>query len=161
MPAAYGNYCDVSLRPADAREFPWLDPRSADPVFYNGSWYPSAENAFQASRFRDPAMQRKIAKMEPASAAYAGAASRDSAPDDGAEAIRSMYRVMASKFSTPDMRGKLLSTGTRPIVIRNLRHDNLWGTCACRRCRHGGDNRLGIVLEKLRADLAASLPREE
>ena len=147
------RYRDGSLRPAEPKEFPWLDPRSADPVFYDGRWYPSAENAFQAARFGDRRMKSKIARMEPASAAYTGAVSRHSMPDDGPEAIRAMYRVMLSKFSDPAMRDRLLSTGMRPLTIRNARHDNLWGTCTCRKCRHGGEDRLGIILEKLRSDL--------
>lgn len=153
MPDIEIQYCDMSLRVAEPKEFPWLDPRSADPVFYNDRWYPSAENAFQASRFSSPRMKSKISRMGPASAAYTGAVSRYSAPDDGPDAIRMMYKIMLSKFKEPAMREKLLATGTRPIEIRNARHDNLWGSCACWKCRHGGENRLGIILEKLRSDL--------
>ena len=155
MLAECRGYFDPSLKAAATMEFPWLDQRSADPVYYGGQWYPSAENACPASRVADASMTKMLSRMEPASAAYAGAVSRAAAPDDGRDAIRAMYRIMASKFSEPDMRQKLLSTGRRPIRIRNARHDNLWGECACKRCRGLGQNRLGTILEILRADLSA------
>lgn len=154
MRKGYENCCDPSLRIAATSEFPWLDQRSADPVCYAGRWYPSAENAFQASRFGNGALRLRISHMAPASAAYAGASYRQASPDDGPDAIRTMYRVMESKFSDSAMRERLLGTGLRPIVISNMRHDNLWGTCGCRKCRGRGQNRLGIILEALRADLS-------
>lgn len=147
------DYCDFSQPAVVPVEFPWLDRRSADPVFYGGAWYPTAENAFQAARFKDGRMRRKLSRMLPASAAYVAASSKDAAPDWDGGAIRLMYDVMERKFSDPVLRRKLLSTGMRPILMRNTYHDNLWGSCCCRKCRGLGENRLGVVLEKLRHDL--------
>lgn len=147
------QYCDILMPAATPDEFPWLEKRTACPMTYQGQTYPSAENAFHASRFDKSDMRHKLARMTPESAAYATAMSKDAGPDWNADAIREMYHVMHAKFNTPLMRERLLSTGMRPITMYNMYHDTLWGICMCRRCRGRGENRLGVILEKLRYDL--------
>lgn len=129
-------------------DFPELDPRFPAPVVFDGQPYPSAENAFRASMYRDQCRRARIARMTAAQAAYRGSVGKPDVP--GWDPADAMCAVTLAKFSDPDMRRALRSTGTSRIVFTNLRHDNLWGTCTCPRCQGKGRNLLGRILEQVR-----------
>ena len=63
-----------------------------------------------------------------------------------------MLEVVRAKFSLPEMKEKLLTTGDAELVEGNNHHDNLWG--ACPRCTAKvGQNRLGKILMHVREEL--------
>lgn len=128
-----------------------LDMRYENPVRFRGRLFPSAENAYQSSRFSDPAVSGKFQYLRPDTAAYRGAYYRTTVPgwDDMREDV--LREVLDAKFSDPDMRLKLKSTGLAPIVLVNFRHENELGSCACPKCRMRGRNMAGAVLERIRA----------
>lgn len=68
-----------------------------------------------------------------------------------------MYDVCYAKFSQDEeLKAKLLATGSRELVEGNMHNDRCWGMVYNSRTgEYEGENRLGIVLMKLREDLKA------
>ena len=66
-----------------------------------------------------------------------------------------MREIVDSKFANNAyLKRKLLATGEEQLVERNWWHDNIWGDCACDRCKSkAGKNMLGIILMETRARL--------
>lgn len=141
--AAFGNIVTPS-------EIPELDPRFPAPVYYQGQYYPSAENAAHASRFKDAPSRARIARVTAGQAAYKTAIAKNALPISDAD----LYGVMRAKFSEPDMAAVLKSTGGTRIILTNRRHDNVWGSCTCTQCRGAGDNILGPILEQVRSEIS-------
>jgi ribA/ribD-fused uncharacterized protein len=61
-----------------------------------------------------------------------------------------MKAILEAKFSDPDLKRRLKSTGDERLVERNLWHDNFWGSCCCSRCGDRGENWLGKLLMEIR-----------
>lgn len=69
-----------------------------------------------------------------------------------------METALRKKFAIPSLRKQLLATGDAYLVEGNFWHDNTWGDCACEKCKHvHGQNNLGKLLMKIRADIKKSL----
>lgn len=119
----------------------WPAPVALDMVIY-----PSVEHAYQAAKF--PHHRR-----EPFRCGSAGTAKRmGRCPGVRADwdtvKIEVMRALVKQKFAWPDLRSKLLATGTRHIEEGNTWGDVFWGTC-----KGQGRNELGRILMSVRADL--------
>lgn len=68
-----------------------------------------------------------------------------------------MKRLLRIKFSDIVLRQKLLDTGNDHLVEGNYWHDNFWGVCTCMNCPGAGDNTLGELLMKVRAEIVDGL----
>lgn len=69
-----------------------------------------------------------------------------------------METALCKKFAIPKLREQLLATGDAYLVEGNHWHDNFWGDCGCEKCKHThGQNNLGKLLMKIRADIRESL----
>ena len=66
-----------------------------------------------------------------------------------------MHFVVALKFShNPHLREKLIKTGDKILIEGNYWHDNDWGDCYCKNCKHTpGNNNLGKILMNVRSSL--------
>jgi ribA/ribD-fused uncharacterized protein len=67
-----------------------------------------------------------------------------------------MRPLLVIKFSIPEMREKLLDTGTQRLVEGNWWHDNFFGVCYCQRCRDAGikgENNLGKMQMEIREEI--------
>lgn len=64
-----------------------------------------------------------------------------------------MWRALKVKFSNIFLRRRLLETEGRMLIEGNFWHDTYWGRCGCKRCKGEGENRLGILLMKLREEI--------
>jgi ribA/ribD-fused uncharacterized protein len=64
-----------------------------------------------------------------------------------------MYSILIAKFSEPTLKYKLVSTGDKELIERNVWHDNYWGSCTCERCNDTGQNHLGKLLMRVREEL--------
>lgn len=66
-----------------------------------------------------------------------------------------MYNICYAKFTQDeDLKAKLLATGTRELVEGNYHGDRCWGMTFSKNTNSWvGENRLGIVLMKLRENL--------
>lgn len=144
---------NYSLKPATPAEFPFLDLRHPSPVRFQGRTFPSAENAYQSTRFKDPTMIEKFRYMGASTAAYRGAAYRTTVPDWNNMKRDFLYSVLLAKFSEKNMSELLKSTGDRPIKIVNYRHENDLGTCGCPKCSDKTGNAMGLLLEQIRDGL--------
>lgn len=66
-----------------------------------------------------------------------------------------MYELLVQKFSdkNPELKKALLDTVGEELRESNYWHDNIWGSCTCDKCGDQGENRLGMMLMKIRRDL--------
>ena len=125
-----------------------IDPRYLININFGTLQYPSAENAYQASR-QPVWKQQQFQTMTPEHASYRGSFIHTT---NMQKELDSMYQIQKEKFSQEPLRGILVSTGDAPIVFYNTRHDNFWGVCTCRLCNGHGQNRLGKILEQIRSE---------
>lgn len=138
------------ITPADCAA---LDMRFEKPFRFRGRLFPSAENAYQSSKFSDRKTIDQFQYIRPDTAAYCGAVRPPTIPDWDHTKITILSEVLDAKFSDPVLRENLKQTGTAPIILINFRHENDLGTCACRKCRMRGKNIAGQILEQLREKL--------
>lgn len=65
-----------------------------------------------------------------------------------------MSEALHKKFAIPELKEKLLATGSEYLEEGNWWHDNTWGNCYCEKCKDiVGENRLGIILMRIREEL--------
>lgn len=133
----------------------FLSNRYGHVMVFRGETYPTAENAFQASRFLSPDMRRKISYMPSYHAAYCGRTYRTTVPGWRERRYAIMYEVLRAKFADRELAAALKATGDAEIVMENNWHDNDFGVCTCRKCRHieNKKNVLGILLMRLREEI--------
>lgn len=109
------------------------------------TYTPSLEHAFQAAKTLDPDERRTVR-----SAAKAGDAKRAGRKvkkrEDWDDIRVSMMReLLYQKFNDPQLRQRLLNTGTAELIEGNDWGDVFWGVC-----RGRGENWLGKLLMEVR-----------
>lgn len=125
-------------------------------VKYDGVVYPTVEHAFQAAKTRDPQERHAIALTRyPGQAKKMG---RTVTMRKGWDQHKAdvMLELLRQKFQAPDLRERLLATGTQKLVEGNSWHDNEWGSCGCVRCKDRGKNLLGRLLMQVRTEIQES-----
>lgn len=122
-------------------------------VVFDRDLYHTVENAYQAAKTLDMAARDKIRKATPGQAKRLGR--KIKIRDDWDDMKLSiMEYLVRSKFGKDTKYGaKLMATGTEEIVEGNRWHDQFWGSCDCSKCGGGGQNNLGKLLMKIRAEL--------
>ncbi len=112
--------------------------------------YPTVEHALQAAKSPDAAYRKEILACRDALEAKRRGAK---APGWDKEAWKTqslvvMEALLRDKFRRhKGLRAQLLATGTQRLVYENEHNDQFWGTC-----KGKGQNHLGLLLEKVRAD---------
>ena len=118
---------------------------------FDGSTFHNSEAAFQAAKTFDGSARKLMTKMNPSEAKKLG---RNVTLRKDWEEIkdRVMFNVCFAKFSqNPDLKRRLLATGTEELIEGNRWHDNYWGDCKCPKCADiEGRNQLGKTLMQLR-----------
>lgn len=117
------------------------------------SWQ-TAEHQYQAAKcVRPEDAARILACATPADARRLGKSSRIQIRGDwDAVKVDVMTRIVREKFSDPDLRGRLLATGSVELVEGNNWGDDFWGVDV----RTGrGRNELGKILMKVREEIRA------
>jgi ribA/ribD-fused uncharacterized protein len=113
-----------------------------------GVEFPSAGNAFHAEKCPDPKDFEKFSKIDPfkANEASVGVPVYKNWVDmrDGI-----MVDLMKQKFSDPELKKLLLSTGDKKLINANHWGDTYWGVNE----RGEGQNQLGLILEEVRKGL--------
>lgn len=115
--------------------------------FSDGRVAKSSEHAYMACKTTDAGQRDRILACEtPAQAKRLGRSIplRDGWNDMRVEVMEACLR---SKFSNPELRSKLLATGEAELVEGNKWGDKFWGVC-----NGVGENQLGKLLMKLRAE---------
>lgn len=128
------------------------------PMVYDGIQYQNSEAAFQAQKCQNRKLrERKYSTMSPNIAKREGR--REKLPDNwDSMTTKVMHDVLLAKFSIPELKDALLSTGDAELEEGNNWHDNNWGNCSCPRCRGiEGQNRLGKLLMQVREELRKGL----
>jgi ribA/ribD-fused uncharacterized protein len=118
-------------------------------IEFDGLTYPDVEHAYQSAKTTDMAGRRRIAAQPtPADAKRAGE-SFPPRPDWPQIKFDVMEQCVRYKFTHhPDLAQKLLDTGDAYLEEGNTWHDQIWGVY-----QGQGQNHLGIILMKIRAEL--------
>ena len=132
-------------------EYAYLSNFYERPVTYNGITYSNSEAAFHAQKTLNPAMKLQFADLNPSDAKKLG---RKVKLREDWESVKDtiMYEVCLCKFlQNPDLKEKLLATGSEELEEGTYWHDNYWGNCHCEKCKDvPGGNHLGMILMKVR-----------
>ena len=130
-----------------------LSRNSAHAIKLDDKEWPSVEHYFQATKFRHAQYRQIIRSSESPMAAKELGQSRDYEirPDWVHVRESVMLRALQAKFELDNLRGILLSTGSR-MLVENSPHDSYWGIGKS----GSGQNRLGILLMQVRDDLLLS-----
>lgn len=120
------------------------------PVVFEGYEYPTVEHAYQAAKFPIGHARTAIAGMlTPGQAKRAG---RKLGPirDDWEDIkVDVMERLLRQKFQIPELREQLLAPEGFYLEETNTWGDTFWGVCNGK-----GKNILGLLLMKIREELA-------
>ena len=111
--------------------------------------YPTSEHAFQAMKTTDLEERLEIAKLSTPGKSKRAGRKVKLRPDweDIKNAV--METVVRTKFQqNPELVDKLKDTGDAELIEGNTWNDTYWGVC-----RGKGQNHLGQILMKVRADL--------
>lgn len=121
-------------------------------IILGDTTFPTAEHAFQAAKAVDqPDIYEEIVNASsPKKAKRKG--KRPDLPENWYEKKKYvMIDVVTAKFSqNPDLRKKLIDTGTEPIVELNSWGDTYWGA---KKSNGEGENTLGKILMSTRSSL--------
>lgn len=128
-------------------EYSFLSNFYYSPLFYMGLWFPHSEAAYQSQKCSDPKSWLPFTdeNLKPGQSKHLGFRLKIR-PDWDNIKERVMREVVRIKFYNPELRGKLIETGTAYICEGNWWHDNFFGVCNCPNCGSTGKNRLGIIL---------------
>lgn len=74
-------------------------------------------------------------------------------PDWEDEKTKVMEKIIRLKFRKAYLKRMLLLTGDTKLVHLTYWHDTFWGVCACTAHKRTGQNRLGEILMKIRAEM--------
>lgn len=119
---------------------------------YRGTFWTSAEHAFQAAKCKDGIMDEEVRKAStPKEAKRIGR--RAILRSDWEDVkVDYMTEIVFRKFTQNErLKKKLLATGDIELEEGNYWHDNIWGNCYCPKCENiEGQNILGIILMEVR-----------
>jgi ribA/ribD-fused uncharacterized protein len=118
----------------------------------DGIIYPSVEHYFQAQKTLDIEKRKQIAKAStPSNAKKIG---RKVSLREDWESIKELIMLegLEEKFSSFDLKEKLLHTGDEYLEEGNTWHDTYWGVCYCDKCHVFGANKLGKLLMQIREE---------
>jgi ribA/ribD-fused uncharacterized protein len=117
-------------------------------VEFDGVTYSSSEHAYQAAKTIDLNEREAIRNLQTPGQAKRAGQKVKMRPDWRNWKTYFMRQILESKFSNPEMREKLLSTGDEELVEGNNWNDTYWGVCDGK-----GKNNLGRILMSIRDDL--------
>ena len=120
----------------------------ASSVVWEGDIYPTVEHAFQAAKTQDPVERRRVRLAStPAEAKRLGRRVCLRADWESAK-LGVMEALLRQKFFDPELAEALRATAPHDLVEGNTWNDRFWGVC-----RDKGQNHLGRLLMKVRAEL--------
>ena len=118
-------------------------------VEYDGMTYKCSEAAYQAAKTTDASLRIAFTTMNGSKAKYAGQKLPIRADWNDVK-VDVMYQIVKDKFSrNPELKEKLLSTGTLQLIEGNYWGDKFWGVC-----NGEGENHLGKILMRVRRELS-------
>ena len=134
-------------------KYRWLSNFVPARVEFEGLAFPTVEHAYQATKTYSAVERMEIMKCSsPGQAKRMGQGVLLRADwEDVKHGI--MLELLRQKFEAPEMARRLLATGDSILIEGNHWHDCEWGVCMCRSCGGVGENMLGELLMRVRAEL--------
>ncbi len=118
------------------------------PLVWEGRYWPTAEHAYQAAKcHRSDELWRIQEAPSPGAAKRLGRKIELRADWDEVKE-RVMLEIVRVKFKNAYLRRRLIATGSAELIEGNDWGDRFWGVC-----RGKGENRLGKILMKVRAEI--------
>lgn len=132
-------------------QYRFLSNFSKDRAQYDGVWYPTSENAYQAAKCADPFDRQQFLNITPGQAKRLG--QEVTLRKDWEELkIGIMHQILTSKFSEESVGDLLLNTGDAELHELNTWDDRFWGIIEVGGMYYGLDH-LGKVLMQVRLEL--------
>lgn len=132
-------------------DFRFLSNFWAASVQYEGRWYGTVEHAYQAAKTEDLHERAKIQNAATASIAKHMGKYVPMRERWNDLRLGIMEDLVRQKFTgNPALRQKLIATDPAELIEGNSWNDRFWGVC-----RGSGENHLGKILMKVRAELLA------
>ncbi len=130
-------------------EFRWLSNFWPCSVMLDGMTFPSTEHAYQAAKTLTLGERKKF---QVGTAGQAKRLGRKVKIRSDWESVKLdvMLNLLRQKFSSGELRSKLIATGNTELIEGNTWGDRFWGVCDGR-----GENHLGKLLMKVRAEQKA------
>ena len=138
----------VDLIPEFQGRYRFLSNFWSAEVELDGIIYPSVEYAYQAAKSFDPSYRERIRKCNNPGATKKLGRNIILRGDWNNVRLSIMYMLLKQKFRIPELRDKLLSTGTAMLIEGNYWGDTYWGVC-----RGRGENNLGKLIMQVRSEL--------
>jgi len=117
-------------------------------VRFEGLQYPSVEHAYQAAKTEDPKERVDVQSCTTPGKAKRQGRKVTMRSDWDDVKVDIMEHLLYEKFAHPELRDRLLQTGTQGLVEGNTWGDTFWGVSGGK-----GENHLGRILMKIRKDL--------
>lgn len=115
--------------------------------------YKSAEHLFQAVKCAKKNDREKIRSMATGKLAKIYGQFAEIVPKWEEKKISVMEKILRLKFRKKSKLNRMLrNTGDVKLVHLNHWHDTFWGCCGCTQHKRNGQNMLGILLMKIRAE---------
>jgi len=140
----------------DGTDYKFLSNFYPSLVFWNGILFPSVEHAYVASKSEDLNFWLRVLMIDdPGKVKKIGRKTK----------LRENWNVIKIPIMLDFVRGKyyyninnlktaLLTTGDVLLVEGNHWHDNFWGDCSCKTCKHiFGMNMLGKITMHVRKEI--------
>jgi len=127
----------------------WLSNFERADVTFEGIIFPSTEHAYQAAKTENKKARYAISQLPtPGNAKHIGDALA-LRPGWLDMRVKIMEDLVRQKFTNhPHLRDQLLATGDEYIEETNTWNDTFWGVC-----NDEGENKLGEILMRVRAEL--------
>ena len=132
-------------------QYRWLSNMFPTPLYYEGEFFPSSENAYQAAKWPKedhwPNARSYFKGCSPFQAKTKGQTAKLSA-DWETRKIEVMRSVLRAKFANEQMKRALLATGQKYLEEKNWWGDHFWG-----KVDGIGQNQLGHLLMEVRDEV--------
>jgi ribA/ribD-fused uncharacterized protein len=128
-------------------EYRWLSNFEPVDIVYEAELYPSVEHAYVAAKTLDRDLRKSIALLPTPGAAKRAGRSLKLRPDWEMVKLTVMEDLLRQKFQHVRLRRLLMSTVGIDIVEGNTWGDRFWGVCD-----GVGENHLGRLIMKIRAE---------
>lgn len=122
------------------------------PIEYMGTFYPTAEHAYQAAKAITPAQHSAVLRAATPARAKRIGQIVTCRPDWEQVKDGIMLEILRAKFKVRYMTDKLLATGDEELIEGNWWGDTYWGVC-----KGKGKNMLGKLLMQVRQELKEKL----
>ena len=110
--------------------------------------YMNVEAAYQASKSHDITIREQFSRLGPKEAKARGRKIQIDGVWNDITKATNMELCLRSKFLIPDLKDKLIATGSAELIEANTWGDRFWG-----KCEGQGQNILGKILMELREEL--------